>query len=127
MAFVVILLSMLLFGIISFGYLMSFKQNMTQAATEGARAGAVAASGAVSSQATSAVNQAVSTFGQTCHSGGMTCTVTYPVNCQGTSGHCVRVQVSYDYQNHPLLPTMPLLSSLMPTTINYSATAETNT
>src|SRR3954453_11602514 len=38
-----ILLVFLLLGIVMFGFLMSFKQNMTQAAAEGVRAGAVGA------------------------------------------------------------------------------------
>ena len=37
-----ILLVFLLLGIVMFGFLMSFRQNMTQAAAEGVRAGAVA-------------------------------------------------------------------------------------
>src|SRR5947208_1481923 len=38
------LLLLLLFGIISYGYVLSFKQGMTQAAAEGARAEAVGSS-----------------------------------------------------------------------------------
>ena len=40
--FVMVLLFTLVFGIISFGLILSFKQDMTRAAAEGARAGAVA-------------------------------------------------------------------------------------
>ena len=42
LAFILAPLCLLLFGIVVYGYLMSFRQNMTQAAAEGARAGAMA-------------------------------------------------------------------------------------
>jgi Flp pilus assembly protein TadG len=41
-AFVMSLLFLLIFGIITFGLILSFKQDVTRAAAEGARAGAVA-------------------------------------------------------------------------------------
>src|SRR5690349_23552436 len=63
MAFVIVPLCMLLFGIIVYGYLMSFRQNMTQAAAEGARAGAVASSGQASTKANEATNDALQSSG----------------------------------------------------------------
>src|SRR5689334_15489184 len=73
MAFVGSLLVFLLFGIVAFGYLMAFRQNLTQAAAEGARAGAVAASsGAVTTDAQSAAEQSISGF-HACNN-GLTCT-----------------------------------------------------
>jgi Flp pilus assembly protein TadG len=129
MALVLILLSMLLFGIIAFGYLMSFKQNMTQAATEGARAGAVATGSASqkAAAAQAAAEKALSSFGQSCTSTGMTCTISATVSCpNAASGYCISVQLSFDYQNHPLLPTVPFVGALMPNTIAASASAETN-
>src|SRR3954465_14655755 len=75
-AFVSILLSMLVFGIITFGLLLSFKQDLTRAAAEGARAAAVAFPGSTAStQATSATQEAVQSFHKICGSGGMTCAI----------------------------------------------------
>src|SRR5919112_6539675 len=41
-ALIAIILFTLIFGIISYGFMLSFKQDMTRTAAEGARAGAVA-------------------------------------------------------------------------------------
>ena len=46
-AFVVVLLIMLLYGIISYGLILSAQSTVTQAAADGARAGIVATSSAV--------------------------------------------------------------------------------
>ena len=48
-------LLVLLFGIISYGYALSFKQGLTQAAAEGARAAAVASTGQAATAAAGAV------------------------------------------------------------------------
>ena len=137
LALVMLLLSMFVFGIISFGYLFSFRQNMTQAAAEGARAGAVAVSGQANTQATTAVADAVqSSFGRACSSGGLTCDicVTGFVTCSipvaerqacltNAALPCITVKLTYDYANHPLLPDPPLISLFMPSTISVSSTA----
>ena len=62
-----VILLVLLFGIIEYGYVLSFKQGLTQAAAEGARAGAV---GTDSAGIATAVNKAVGAFKQTCNTGG---------------------------------------------------------
>jgi Flp pilus assembly protein TadG len=129
MAFVIVLLSLVLFGIVTFGYLLSFKQNLTQAATEAARAGAVA-TGSVAVRedaAHAAADQALSSFGQQCGVGGMHCIFTADVSCpEAASGFCVSVRLQYDYASYPLLPVMPLLGSAIPDTITASASAETS-
>jgi Flp pilus assembly protein TadG len=128
MALVGTLLVFLLFGILIFGYLMSFRQNMTQAAAEGARAGAVAASGQAQSQATAAVSNAVGAFGQTCGSGGMVCTIPAPTTCTNNpSATCITVTLTFHYSQHPLLPDVPLISPFLPTDIVTSSVAEVNT
>src|SRR5947209_19650670 len=82
MAFMVAPLCLLLFGIVVYGYLMSFRQNMTQAAAEGARAGAIAPPDAsptshtiAISQATVATRQALQSFGKDCDNVSTTCVV----------------------------------------------------
>src|SRR5205085_1642295 len=80
MAFVLVPLCMLLFGILIYGYLMSFRQNMVQAAAEGARAGAVAAqSSNIATDARAAAEQSISGF-HSCDN-GLTCEVVGPTPC----------------------------------------------
>jgi len=134
--FVAVLLLTIVFGIINFGLILSFKQDVTRAAAEGARAGAVAypATNAVS-DATTATQQAVQSFNKTCGSGGMTCTVSQhdcsaPVpDTNGDSSsdpNCVQVDITYDYENHPLLVPVPLISAFLPDTIRATSDARLN-
>jgi len=128
-ALVLLILALFIFGIISFGYLFSFRQNMTQAAAEGARAAAVAAGGSESTDANTAVQNAIKqSFGKDCGSGGLTCAVTGPsnalcVNDTNTAHQCVKVTLSYDYKNNPLLPDAPVISQFMPSTISVYSVA----
>jgi hypothetical protein len=130
-AFVLPVLGLLLFGIITFGYMMSFKQNLTEAATEGARAGAVAASDPTGA-ADAAMTNAAGTFDQSCGSGGLTCIAsladcpTQPTPTPPTPVQCVTTIVSYDYEHHPLLPAVPLLGALLPHTLSSTASAQVN-
>ena len=68
-ALVVPLLLMLVFGIIQYGYILSFRQALSQGAAEGARAAAVAPSSLTTAQkqtaATNAVQQALGSYGVT--------------------------------------------------------------
>lgn len=123
---VVVLLLVLLFGIITFGVILSFKQSMTQAAAEGARAGAMGTELTASGLAATAMVQPVGAFGKTCNSGGLTCT--YPVAaCGGSStATCITVTVQYDYENHPLLPPIPGLGLLFPDTLTSVSVTQIN-
>ena len=124
MALVGTVLVFLLFGILVFGYLMSFRQNMTAAASEGARAGAVAASGQATTDAHAAAEQSISGF-HSC-SDGLTCAVEQIVCPSAPSVQCIRVTLTYDYEHHPLLPDVPIIGAFLPDTIVTSAVAEVN-
>jgi Flp pilus assembly protein TadG len=119
-----VVLLVLLFGIIEYGYVLSFKQGLTQAAAEGARAGAV---GSNSTAIATAVNKAVGAFNQTCNTGGLTCkndTGAWPpaaTTC-GTNT-CITIEVSYDWKNHPLLPKFPGLGLILPDTLKSTSVA----
>jgi Flp pilus assembly protein TadG len=133
MAFMIAPLCLLLFGIIVYGYLMSFRQNMTQAAAEGARAGAIAPPDATSathvfaiSQATDATVKALQSFGEDCSNGRTTCSVVV-ANCSGSTLQCITVTVTYDYANHPLMPDIPMVSGFIPGTFVSKSTAQINT
>ncbi len=120
-AFVLVPLCLLLFGIISFGVMLSFRQTMTQAAAEGARAAAAAPRDLAVDRATSATADAVTAFSRQCNAGnGLTCTFTIS-DCGSavaanspTVPDCMTVELRYDYAGHPLLPKVPLLGRALP-------------
>ncbi len=124
-ALLVPILMVLVFGIISYGYMLSFRQGMSQGASEGARAGAVWAAAYTPSQnaariaaATTQVNNALGSYGVSC-SAGATCTITI-TGCGG-SAKCVTVKVSYPYKTQPLTPSLPLVP--LPDSLTYTASA----
>ncbi len=136
LALVSVLLLTIVFGIINFGLILSFNQDMTRAAAEGARAAAVTypASGAVAG-GTAATQEAVQSFNKTCGSGGLTCLVRQH-DCSDpvpdTNGddpaipNCVQVDLVYDYAGYPLLVPVPLIAQFMPSQIRATSDARIN-
>lgn len=150
-ALVAVLLLTIVFGIINFGLILSFKQDMTRASAEGARAAAVALpSPVVGSNDTrrlagvAATNEAVDGFGKTCGVDGMTCAVQihdcdytvadtdfgatpdsngYDNNAQPD---CVTVKLVYDYAAHPLIVPVPLISGFLPDEIRSKSVVRLN-
>ncbi len=140
------LLALLVFGIINFGLILSFKQDVTRAAAEGARAGAVAIPSATSGvndprrlAAQAATEEAVDSFDQTCGSGGLTCTVSihdcsdpipdtngYHSGTGNTQPDCVTVELVYDYAANPLIVPVPIISAVMPEEIRAQSVARLN-
>ena len=135
------LLLLLVFGIIAYGYMLSFRQALSQGATEGARAAAVSAYPTPAQKVTDAVsgvNDALASYGVRCDlpvgatSGTLqrdgaavgSCAVT-PAACVNNShASCVSVQVTYDYDGHPLVPELPGLGVVMPDSLSYTAVAQ---
>lgn len=110
-------LLVLLFGIISYGYALSFKQDLTQAAAEGARQAAVGGDYAT------AVGKSLGAYNKNCSSQGFTCTyskLAADTHCSADNV-CMRVQVTYDYKNYPLIPKFPGLGLLLPDTITATS------
>ncbi len=140
LAFVSVILFTLVFGIISFGLILSFKQDMTRAAAEGARAGAVALpvgaqtpSEAANLAAEGAVEEAVLEFGGSfntvgCTRAGMDCTNVTVGPCSTAAGSpsCVTVELTYDYDGEPLFGELPLLSAFLPDTVQATSVARIN-
>jgi Flp pilus assembly protein TadG len=154
--FVSVLLLTLVFGIINFGLILSFKQDMTRAAAEGARSGAVALPSTVYGTndprrlaAQTATEQSVGGFNKTCQVGGLTCSVNphdcddpvpdtngyhqsdptaniQPGNTPNTKADCVTVELVYDYRNNPLLVPVPLISVFLPREIRAKSVARLN-
>lgn len=141
-----ILLLTLVFGIISFGLILSFKQDMTRAAAEGARAGAVAVpvgaqtpAQAAREAAHKAVKEAVIEFGggfaasnpdaagKGCQRAGMSCPVPTVAPCAAEPAvQCVTVTVEYDYDTHPLFGRVPLIEQAMPNRVAATSVARIN-
>ena len=126
-AFVVVLLIMLLYGIISYGLILSAQSTVTQAAADGARAGIVASSTAVATAETQAgadvswmdkgacwepeVPSGVSTAAISCKA--------WTENCPSNANNqCIKVTVQYSYASDPLFPILPGLNIITPSTIS---------
>ncbi len=132
-AFVALLLFTLVFGIIGYAYMMSFRQALTQSAAEGARAGAVAPEADTVTVAEEAANRALIDYdddgdGIVCGDDhGISCTITVLTPCPGTSAapRCVQVEVSQPYRSQPLLPSMPGLGLTLPEELSFTSVAET--
>lgn len=129
----------LLFGVISYGWMLSYRQGISQAAAEGARAMAVSVSPTGSTapvdRARAAINRSLSSYGVTCTSAGTlthdgttvgTCGVTTAACTTGSTTQCARIAISHDYRANPLIPSFPGLGITLPDTIGYSTTAELN-
>lgn len=118
----------LVFGMIAYGYMLSFRQSLSQSVAEGARAAAVAPDGADrEAVAKAAINEALKGLADshTCASGPLVCTVVTaacPVSGQPTR-QCVTATVRYPYRDKPLLPTIPGMGFTLPGELSYTASA----
>ena len=121
MALAVPLLLLFLYGVIACGAYLAAEHTMVQAAADGARAAVPAAS-----PSTAALDQAstsLSWLGQ-CNQNGITCTATPTTGAcsAAVSTPCITVAVSYDYADHPLVPELPGIGLILPSTIKASTT-----
>jgi Flp pilus assembly protein TadG len=129
-ALVLIPLIYIVFGIIDYGFMLSFRQQVSQAADEGARAGAVQIDSTKQiSDATSAVNSAMNALkvngsAVTCGSGGLTCAVSRAACTNDSTHDCITVKLTYAYKANPVIPSMPLVP--IPTNLEYTAIARVN-
>lgn len=118
-ALVVPLLLVFLFGIISYGYMLSFRQSISQAAAEGARAAAVAPA-AVVDKAPIAFKAIEEVLGATCNSGYLACQAVPGDNCS-----CIEVTVTWDYAADPAKPKL-IYDFALPEKLTYVATSTTS-
>jgi zona occludens toxin (predicted ATPase) len=132
LSFAIVLLLTLVFGMITFGLILSFKQGMTQAASDGARAAAVASVGDAAAEAETATARSVAAFDKKCNVAGLTCTFGPPKACDPLAisppavPQCLEVKLVYDYDQFPLLPKLPLLSALLPGTLTSASDVQVN-
>lgn len=120
-ALVMVPLLLIVFGIISFGVMLSFRQTLSQAATEGARAAAVELNaGNREAEGLAAINDALNSIDMACGQDGLVCDVGDPTAC-GTA-ECVTVTLTYPYRANPIVPSVPLIELTLPEVLEYSAT-----
>lgn len=139
-ALVVPLLLLLVFGIVQYGYMLTYRQAISQGAAEAARSAAVSfgtTSSAKVALAVTTLNQTLSAQGVTCGiSGGATsgnltrsgttvgtCSVTVAACANQTTVNCVTVTVDHSYKDHPLIPSVGL-GIAMPDHLAYTAVAQ---
>lgn len=131
-ALIMPILLLLVFGVISYGYMLSFRQAISQGAAEGARAAAVAQRTADQLPAArSAMNEALASYDVECAGTTLTregksvgtCTVGV-ATCRGEAAtvQCVTVTIDYNYDDNPLLP-VPGVGLVLPDRLRYSAVA----
>jgi len=135
------LLILLVMGVISYGYMLSFRQALSQGAAEGARAAAVSPYPDASDKAAaglSALNEALTAYGVSCSGVAAgsylkkssvnvgTCSVTTAACSGDPTKDCVTVALSYLYQDHPLTPKFPGIGAVLPGKLQYDAVARTS-
>lgn len=136
----------LVFAMVAYGYMLSFREALSQATAEGARA-AVGATSAGSAQdaARSTVTRSLRQYGMTCTGGDLRddvgrdvgdCTaVVTPAGCTPGSGLVavtvatpptsplceITVSVVHRYRDHSLLPTVPLMGFTLPDRLGFTS------
>jgi len=116
-ALVIGLFMLVLYGLISYGMIMATKQRVTNAASEAARSAVGEANDADAiTVATARVNSLLS------GSAGKYTPVVTTEPCAGVippspPTSCVKVKITWDWKNHPVVPPAPLLSGLTPDNI----------
>jgi Flp pilus assembly protein TadG len=125
-AVVVVLFSLVLFGIISFAILFGYRQTMIQAASEGARAASVVETADNQPLAALAAAQAAMDDSHpSCDADddGLTCTVSAPFACPNDPDRaCRTVRIDHDNAEDSLVPRIPLLGNMIPDDLSAKAT-----
>jgi len=119
-----------LFGIISYGILLSYKQQMTQVAAEAARLGAVAGGkdAALAAAQSSFDSNGDRVLDRVCDGpavddDGLVCEAT-TAPCDDPNGPlCLVVEVRFDNVAHPLVPPLPFVSAVLPKTLTSTSSA----
>ncbi|KAA1379665.1 pilus assembly protein [Aeromicrobium fastidiosum] len=129
----------LVFGIVSYGYMLSYRQALGQAASEGARAVAIVPSGMDTATKTTksrtAINDALGGYGVTCSGTNLvhgsstdgTCSIQPNVACPAdATRRCAVVTVTHAYRANPLVPSFPGLGVTLPQNLTYTSVVEVN-
>jgi Flp pilus assembly protein TadG len=119
----------ILYSIVTFSLIFVAQQNLTMAAEEGARA-------ALNWQSNTSMQSALTNRGNAACAAAtaMVATLVQSMQCTpssstcgpGNTMQCVNVLLTYNYQANPLVPTLPLMTYVLPSTLSSSATVQLN-
>ncbi|MCP1117557.1 pilus assembly protein [Robbsia andropogonis] len=111
---------LLVYGLITWALILLAQQTLTLAVGEGARA-ALRYSTSPITAACAAVNNATTWLGSTaCVTSTPSATACPYLSTQS----CLKVTASYNYASKPLVPTLPFLNLVLPTTLTASTTVQ---
>lgn len=125
------LLFLFLYAIAAYGMVLAVKHGVTQAAADAARAAVPVAQDLPAESGPSQVarDQAsvdLKWLGGTnaCSQPGFSCTtkVLSPCPNSAASTNCLEVTVTYDYGDHPVIPSLPGFGLFLPSTLQSSTT-----
>ena len=119
----------IVYMIITFSLMMVAQQNLTLAAEEGARAALnyqpnTSLQSALTNRAAAACVAAQAVVASIVSAA--TCTSTASACSPSNGMQCVQVAIAYDYQSHPIVPSIALLNIALPKTLTSSATVQLN-
>lgn len=120
---------MLVYAGIAFGVAMSARATLTEAAADGARAAIGGTSATYQSMAAGQAKTAIdASLPSADTAGAITISTPTPVTPCPHSGSststCVTVAITYNYAAHPLIPNLPGMGVVMPSTMNVSYTVQ---
>lgn len=130
-ALVAPLLFLFLYAIVAYGMVLVVQHSVTQAAADAARAAVpvsqdLPADSGPSQTALDQANVDLKWLGgaNACGQPGFTCTTSVEAPCPGSGSttRCLEVTVTYDYGDRPLIPSLPGLGLILPSTLHASTT-----
>jgi Flp pilus assembly protein TadG len=118
---------LLLFGIVQYGTIFLVRNQMTEAASDAARAAVAAGQAQAQTIAQNAVGTDLDNDGAglvpvNCGNSALTCTASILATCPNAPSayQCLQVNITYNYSQRPVIPTMPFLPA--PSTITATST-----
>jgi Flp pilus assembly protein TadG len=116
---------LIVYGLITYGLIMVAQQTLTSAVSDGARAALrYNSTGNPATVACNAVNVSAAWIANVMGGTLMNCSTSPPtlMNCSyNTAVQCLKVTATYPYSTYPLVPTLPLISLAIPTTLSATA------
>jgi Flp pilus assembly protein TadG len=110
-------LILMMYAMIMYALLFAAQQTLVLAASEGARA--ALRFGTTAEREVAACQVATSTLSWIAATSGAAPACAVTTDCPHAP--CRRVRVTYDYLSHPLVPTLPLMSGMLPDTLQSDA------
>ncbi|MDR3096362.1 MAG: pilus assembly protein [Paraburkholderia sp.] len=123
----------ILYGIVMYSMIFLVQQSLTSAVAEGARAALVYQNGAdpasaLTSRAQAACKRALAVVGWLAQAPQCTQAVNAaPAGCtENTAMDCIQITLTYAWSTHPLVPPLPLMGLLAPSSLVGQATVQIN-